>query len=106
MSQDELPDPLPPGYSIGSYEILSEMRRAGMGRMYKAASLGRNRLVVAVNVLDKELRTAEGNYRFRQRIQKALAGPAPLLDIGVWLGVDFVVVGCPDDGREPFDVSL
>ncbi|HWW91885.1 MAG TPA: hypothetical protein VN375_00860 [Vicinamibacteria bacterium] len=81
------PDPLPPGYRIGTrYIIESELPQARMGRVYKAQDPILNR-TVAINVLAPAFRDDDNLGRFFQCFRTAFeerqrAGISnPILDV-------------------------
>jgi eukaryotic-like serine/threonine-protein kinase len=83
---------LPPPGSPAGYEILREIGRGGMARVYVARELKHDRLV-ALKVLEPEVADAVAAERFVEeiRILATLQHPhiVPLFDSGVWDGAPF-----------------
>ena len=105
-----VPDPLPPGYTVGAYKIESELPAAGMGRVYKAVRITGWHEVVAINVLSPALRDPENVGRFfwccKLAWERATReGTSTVLNIFDIEGVIGVVVGYTDASGPATDVA-
>jgi serine/threonine protein kinase len=91
------------GYTLGSFEILEEINRGGMGVIYKARQLGLNRLVALKVISPDRLENPEAMHRFQREVQAAallshpnivtvfhtdLNGPLPYLAMEYVAGID------------------
>ena len=106
---DAVPDPLPPGYQLGTYLIQSELAPARMGRVYRAIQTTWNE-VVAINVLSPAMRDRESRARFFDCIRRAYDKGRdqernPVLDICDLEGVTCVVVRYAEGSGAPLDVA-
>jgi serine/threonine protein kinase len=94
---------LKPGEILGSFEILAEINRGGMGVIYQARQQGLNRLVALKVITPDRLKTPEAMHRFQREVQAAallshpnivtvfhtdLKGPPPYLAMEYVPGID------------------
>ena len=100
-----LPDPLPHGFALGPYRIEGELKRGTWGRFYRALDTRLNSMV-AVNVLDPDRRTPEGNFRFIAAVRRlAKDGDRRLLDLGAVEGAYYASVTYESDTASLLDVG-
>jgi len=91
------------GHIPGSFEILEEINRGGMGVIYKARQQGLNRLVALKVITPDRLENPEALHRFQREVQAAallshpnivtvfhtdLNGPLPYLAMEYVAGID------------------
>jgi serine/threonine protein kinase len=91
------------GETLGSFEILEEINRGGMGVIYKARQQGLNRLVALKVISPERLENPEAMHRFQREVQAAallshpnivtvfhtdLKGPLPYLAMEFVAGLD------------------
>jgi serine/threonine protein kinase len=97
------PDVLGPGHVLGGFEILQEVKRGGMGVIYKARQLGFDRLVALKVIAPERLGHADVTQRFHREVRAAallnhpnivtvfhtdLSGPHPYLAMEFVPGID------------------
>ncbi len=91
------------GHALGSFDILEEINRGGMGVIYKARQRGLNRLVALKVISPDRLDNPEAMHRFQREVQAAallshpnivtvfhtdLNGPLPYLAMEYVAGID------------------
>src|SRR5947209_4912780 len=97
LSQSPLPSPTQPFLpKIEGYEIIAELGRGGMGRVYKARHLRLKRLVALKVILAGEFADAAVVERFRREAAALarLQSPAivQIFDVGEYQGKPFLVL--------------